>query len=99
MARVCVEFDCNGDDGNGGAVRSFSTTIGDGTSTVYNVAHNLNTSDALISLRNIATGELDMFDVAVNASNPNTAVLTFATAPAAGNVRVNVLAAPAPSAP
>lgn len=95
MAKVCVEFDCNGDDGTPAApVRSFSSTIGDGTNLVYTVVHNLGTSDAFYSLRNTATGELDMFDVSINASSPSQAVLTFATAPAAGSVRVNVLAAP-----
>lgn len=98
MTKICVEIDPD-DNGNQPAapVRSYSATIGDGTNTTYNVAHNLGTRDALYSLRNISTGELDAFEVSVNVSDPDTAVLTFPVAPAAGSVRVNVLAAPAAS--
>jgi hypothetical protein len=99
MARVCVEFDCNGDDnGNGGrGVLSYSATLGDGVTDVFNVNHNLGTSDVFYSLRNLLTGELDAFDVALNSSNPNMTVLTFATPPAPNSVRVTVMA-PAPNA-
>lgn len=91
-AKVCVEFDA----GNGSSpdeVRFYTATIGDGVSLSYNVQHNLGTSDVLYSLRNISTGELDGFDVVVNASNPNQLTLTFAAPPSANNVRIHILAA------
>lgn len=88
--KVCVELDCGGDSGS--PVKTFVQTVGDGSSTTLTVPHNLGSSDVLYSLRNLATGELDAFDVAVNGSNPNALVLTFAVAPAPGSVRVVVLA-------
>jgi len=95
MPKICVEFD--GDGGTPAApVRSYGATVGDGTSTEFDIAHDLSTRDAFYSLRNITTGEVNGYDVAIDSSDPNTAVLTFATAPAAGSVRVNVLAAPVP---
>lgn len=98
MPRVCVDLDYDDDNGNGGAapVRTYSATLGDGRATEFRVNHNLGTQDAFYSLRNLSTGALDAYDVAMESTEPNTTVLRFATAPAANSVRVLVLAPPAP---
>lgn len=94
MAKVCVEFDADG--GTPAApVRTYSTTIGDGTTTAFDVIHNFNTRDVLYTLRDLSTGDLDNYDVGVNASATDRLALTFATPPAAASVRVSVLAPPA----
>lgn len=94
MAKVCVEFDADG--GSPAApVRTYSTTIGDGTSTEFDVIHNFNSRDVLYTLRDLSTGDLDNYDVGVNASSTDRLALTFAAPPAAAGVRVNVLAPPA----
>jgi hypothetical protein len=95
MAKICVEFDPSDGNGTPEPIASYSATVGDGTSLVYSIDHDLGTRDILLSLRNIATGEMDLFDVEVTVPGPDQAILTFATAPAMANVRVNVLAVPA----
>lgn len=92
-AKVCVEF--TEGDGNGEpqpALRTYTQTIGDGSALSYTVTHGFNTQDVLYSLRNLTTGELDGYDVTVS-STPAALTLVFATAPAAGSVRVFVAAA------
>ena len=95
MARICVEFDPCEDNGTPVPIQSYSETVGDGTSRVFSIDHDLGTRDVSVSLRNIATGELDLFDVEVVVPGPDQVILTFATAPTMANVRVNVLALPA----
>lgn len=92
MAKVCVEFDCdgNGEPGNG-AVSTFTTTLGDGSNTVFDVDHNLGTHDVYYTLRNLATGELDTYDVSSTVVSDNRLRLTFATPPPAGQVRLLVV--------
>lgn len=89
--KVCVEIDSNsGDDDT--KLKTYVQTVGDGTATQISIPHNLGTADILYSLRDLVTGALDAYEVAVNASTPNTLSLTFATAPASNSVRVVVLA-------
>lgn len=99
MPRVCVDFDYDGDNGNGGPVqqvRTYTQTLGDGRATEFRVNHNLNSQDAFYSLRNLSTGALDAYDVSMESNDPNSTVLRFATAPPANSVRLLVLAPPAP---
>lgn len=97
-AKVCVEFT---EDGTGPgpnpdpSFRTYTATIGDGTATSYTVTHGLGTRDVLYSLRNLSSGELDAYDVAVTTTTDNALSLVFATPPAAGSVRVMVAAAAA----
>ncbi len=96
MAKVCVEFDANGNGGTPSApVRTYSATVGDGVSLEYDVVHNLDTRDPWVTLRNLVTGDLNDYDVATVAADLDRLTLTFATAPAANSVRVSVLAPPA----
>jgi hypothetical protein len=89
MPKFCVEFE----PGNGGepteSFRTYTATVGDGSSLTYNLTHGLGTSDVFYSLRNVATGELDGYDVQVS-SQENSVQLTFATPPAPNSVRVLV---------
>jgi hypothetical protein len=69
--------------------KSFSATIGDGSATAYNIDHNLNTRDVIVSVfRN--TGNFD--DVIADVTRPtvNRVTVTFASAPAASAFRVVV---------
>lgn len=92
--KFCVEFEPDAGTPSTG-VQAYSTTLGDGSTTVFNVNHSLDSLDALTYLRDAFTGEADVFDVAVVNLNADTTRLTFATPPALGQVRVNVLAPPA----
>lgn len=93
MPRFCVEFEPDAGTPGAGA-QFFSTTLGDGSTTVFNVNHSLDSLDALTYLRDAFTGEADVFDVAVVNTSADSTRLTFATPPTTGQVRVNVLAPP-----
>ena len=100
MTKICIEIDP--DNGNGGTTpqaKFYSTTFGDGVTTVFNVAHNLNSRDVVYWIRNAITGDIDAFDVDANTSDPNVLALTFATPPPASSVRLNVMAPPVVVAP
>ncbi|HEX5705631.1 MAG TPA: hypothetical protein VFX97_20700 [Pyrinomonadaceae bacterium] len=92
MTKICIEIDPE-DSTNppAPAVRSYTQTIGNGTQTSFNIAHGLNTADVVYSVRNLATGEVDTYDVSGTASVSGLA-LNFASAPAANGARVTVLA-------
>lgn len=90
-AKVCVEFTEGDGDTPAPVVKSYAATIGDGTSTSYTVTHGLGTPDVVYSLRNLTTGEIDAYDV-VATSAAGSLGLVFAAPPAAGSVRVAVLA-------
>jgi hypothetical protein len=92
MTKICIEVDPD----NGGVeplVKSFVQTVGNGSQTTFNLTHNLNTEDILSGVRNLITGELDSFDVAVTTTGPNTATLVFQVPPAVNGARVVLLAA------
>ena len=90
--KVCIEVDTdNGTEPPVPAVRSYTQTVGDGTSTAFNLAHGLGTADVVYSVRNLATNEVDTYDVTGVASATGLA-LNFASAPAANGARVTVLA-------
>lgn len=90
--KICTEIDKIDDGGDEISLGTYVATVGNGSATQLSVPHNLGSSDVVYSLRDIATGALDSFDVDVNALNPNSLSLTFATAPSANSVRVTVLA-------
>ena len=66
-----------------------AVTIGDGTTTVFPITHNLGTQDTVESVYVVATGvELYPPAVSVAHTSVNVTTFTFATAPAANAVRV-----------
>mgnify|MGYP006420516555 FL=1 len=70
------------------AARSFSGSIGDGSSTAITVTHNLNSKDVIIQLYDNSTYDTVYADVV--RPTVNTATITFATAPASNDIRVLV---------
>jgi hypothetical protein len=97
MAKVCVEFDANGEPA--APVRVFGITVGNGTSTEFDIPHNFNTQDAFFTVRNTATGEVNEFEYIIDSSDPNNAVIRFTTPPASGRARITVMAPPVVVAP
>lgn len=70
-------------------VGGYSTTIGDGFSTSYNVYHGLNTMDVIVSLYDAYTGEEVIADVINNDFPTGTYIqVNFAVAPAVSSIRV-----------
>jgi hypothetical protein len=70
------------------AARSWSGSIGDGSTTAITITHSLNTKDIIVQLYDTTTNETVYADVA--RGGVNTATITFSTAPAANAIRVLV---------
>jgi hypothetical protein len=67
-----------------------SANVGNGSSTIFDVVHNLGTRDVIVQVYDNATYETVYVDVA--RTNTNTIALTFATAPASNAYRVLIQA-------
>ena len=70
--------------------RKMAQTIGDGTNTSFTITHNMNTRDIVSSIRATAT-PWDEVEAIVTYPTVNTAVITFATAPANGEFAVTLI--------
>lgn len=70
--------------------RKYATNIGNGTATSIVVTHNLNTQDAVVTLREVAT-PYAMVITDVEFTSVNTITVKFASAPTAGQYRVTVI--------
>lgn len=68
---------------------SYSTTLGNGSSTSITVTHNLGTMDFVTSVHLISTGEEVECDVVKTTGN--TVTLSFATAPATNSLRLTII--------
>lgn len=68
--------------------RKAGATIGDGTATSFNVAHNLGSTDVDVAIRATSGGAAVIADWAVTDSN--TVTVSFLTAPTTGQYRVSV---------
>lgn len=66
-----------------------SADIGNGVATVFNIAHNLNTVDITVNIRESATGSLVLADV--QTTDANTVKVSFATAPSTNQYRATVV--------
>lgn len=71
------------------AATVFAATVGDGSSTSFNIDHNLNTRDVIVQCYQTAAPWAQVF-ADVTLSTVNRAVVAFATAPASGAYRVVV---------
>jgi hypothetical protein len=71
------------------SVRSYSTTIGNGSSVSFSVTHSLNTSNIVVSVREVATGYIVYPDVA--STSVNAISVEFVTAPTTNQYSVSVL--------
>jgi hypothetical protein len=74
------------------APQGFSATIGDGVASTFNVVHSLNTTDVMIQVYEVATG--DKWVVEESTSGVNAVDITFGFTPTAGQFRVQVLPVP-----
>lgn len=91
MARVCIEIDENGNGSTEPIVRTFETTLGDGTQSDFSVDHNLHHRNVLVQAFDLNTGEV-IGDVDYTLNSIDRTTLSFATPPAANSVRVQLLA-------
>lgn len=69
-------------------VNSYATDVGDGLATSFVVLHNLNNTNAVVQVYEVATGEMVITDVIRNSANQHT--VAFATAPAPNEYEVVV---------
>lgn len=76
--------------GGGGSTPSYKANIGDGATTAIVVTHSLNTLDVMVQLFKNSDGASYIPDV--TARTVNSVTITFASAPAAAEFRVLVLA-------
>jgi hypothetical protein len=74
---------------NGGALR-YAETIGDDSATSFAVVHNFDSTDVVVTVKEIATGDLVIADVVV--TDADTVTVSFLTAPDTDTYRVVVLA-------
>lgn len=81
---------------NGLGAAGYSTTIGDGVTTVFVLAHGLGSQQLVFSFRDVATQTFQTAStIACTAgSEEDSITLTFGVAPAATGLEVNVLRLP-----
>ena len=73
-----------------GRIRKYTTTVGDGTATVFTITHNFGTRDVVVGVyQNF--GNYDDIICDVERPNANSVVLRFGVAPAANSIRVVVI--------
>jgi hypothetical protein len=73
-----------------GRIRKYTTTIGDGSATVFTITHNLGTRDVFVAVYQNG-GNYDDVICDVERPNVNSVVLRFGVAPAANSIRVVVI--------
>lgn len=70
--------------------KKYATSIGDGSASTFVITHNLNTQDAVISVREVAS-PYAMIICDIEYTSVNAATLKFASAPASNQFRVVVI--------
>ena len=68
--------------------KKFTADVGDGANTQFTIAHGLGNADLVVLLREVATGEVVLADIVVDATNVQ---ITFSTAPTASQYRLTVI--------
>jgi len=66
--------------------QGFAATIGNGVATTYNVVHGLNSTDVLVQVQELSSG--DTVNVNMSTNGVNSVDVTFSVAPAANSFRV-----------
>ena len=74
-----------------GFSNSYTTVIGDGSSSTFVITHNFGTREVFVSCRN-ESSPYENINVAWEATSGNTVTLDFSTVPSSNSVRVNVFA-------
>ena len=72
-----------------GSLKKITSTIGDGSTTTFNVTHNLNTVEVYVSCVNTTSNENCWIEYKI--IDVNTIQFVFKTAPAAGQYRITVI--------
>lgn len=75
---------------SGGSISSYSTTIGNGSSTSFTITHNLNvTNDSYITVRDTSTNYYVYPDIKY--VNSNSVLIEFVSAPTSNQYRVSII--------
>jgi len=74
-----------------GRIRKYTTTIGDGSATQFDVTHNFGTRDVIVQVYR-TSGNYDQVYCDVKAITTNAVRLNFSSAPASNSLRVIILA-------
>jgi hypothetical protein len=74
-----------------GRIRKYTSTIGDGSATQFDLTHNFNTRDVIVQVYR-TTGNYDQVYCDVKAITTNAVRLNFSSAPASNSLRVTILA-------
>lgn len=72
--------------------QGFSATVGDGVASTFNVVHSLATTDVMIQVYEVSSG--DVWIVEASTSGANAVDVTFGFVPTAGQFRVQVIPVP-----
>lgn len=97
MTRVCIDIDPDNGNGSVPIVKTYETTIGDGTQVDFPIDHNLGQRVVLVQAYDVNTGAVRA-DTDLTFNGDNRATVRFDTAPAPQSVRVNAVAV-APARP
>lgn len=74
------------------APQGFSATVGDGVASTFNVVHSLATTDVMIQVFEVSSG--DQWIVETSTNGANAVDVTFGFIPTAGQFRVQVIPVP-----
>jgi len=74
-----------------GRIRKYTTTIGDGSATQFDITHNFGTRDVIVQVFR-ASGNYDQVYCDIKAHTTNVVRLNFSSAPASNSLRVTILA-------
>jgi len=74
------------------APQGFSASVGDGVASTFNVVHSLGTTDVMVQVYEVASG--DQWIVETSTSGINAVDVTFGFVPAAASFRVQVIPVP-----
>ena len=77
---------------NAAGPQGFSATIGDGAASTFNVVHSLGTTDVMVQVYEVASG--DQWIVEVSTNSVNAVDILFGFVPTAGQFRVQVIPVP-----
>jgi len=72
--------------------QGFSATIGDGVASTFNVVHSLATTDIMVQVFEVASG--DQWIVETSTNGVNSVDVTFGFVPTSGQFRVQVIPVP-----
>lgn len=72
--------------------QGFSATVGDGVASTFNVVHSLATTDVMVQVFEVSSGDTWIVETSTNGAN--SVDVTFGFVPTAGQFRVQVIPVP-----